>query len=118
MLKKILTPIIALLCILTMATVVLGATGYSSGSTKMMNSLFGTESEKSTITVSAYKEDAVTNKVELNITVSSGSDPFYVIIESPTGEKTATYIRYSTNLVLYDFNGYDAVGKWKGIYKE
>ncbi len=41
-----------------MAVPVLAATGYSSGSTKVMNSLNGLESAKSPITVSSYSTSA------------------------------------------------------------
>lgn len=64
---------IVVVFLIAMVVPTYATTGYSSGSTKGMNSLNGVASAKSPITVSQYDTNAKTSTVEVNVTVSSGS---------------------------------------------
>ncbi len=113
MLKKIIVIVLFVSCLLVMSISVFGATGYSSGSTKRMNSFNGKESAQSTITVSSYDKNAQTSTIELNITVSYGSSPFYIIVVDPNGNEYERLVSSSAKLTISDFSGYLANGKWK-----
>lgn len=63
------------------------AKDYFSGRTRRLNSVNGRESGASRISSESIKESSKVTIVELNVDVSRGSSPFYVIIENPKGKK-------------------------------
>lgn len=62
------------------------ARDYFSGRTGKLNSLNDRESSASRISSSNIKDTSKVTGIELNIDVSRGNSPFYVIIESPDGK--------------------------------
>ncbi len=112
MFKKLVASITLVVFLFVMVVPTYATTSYSSGSTKVMNSLNGLESAQSPITVSTYDTNAKASTVELNITVSKGSNPFYIIVKSPDGYVREKLVTASTKLTLTDFSGYGANGKW------
>ncbi len=54
----------------------------------------------------------VTN-VELNVTVSRGSIPFYIVVESPNGYQAERYISTSGKVEFDEFNDFYPKGTWK-----
>lgn len=112
MFKKLVASMTIVIFLFVMVVPTYATTGYSSGSTKVMNSLNGLESAQSPITVSAYKDTATATTVDVNVTVSSGSNSFYVIVQAPNGVKKEKLITSSTKITLSDFSGYNANGKW------
>lgn len=114
MFKKLMSSMLVVVFVIAMLVPTYAATGYSSGSTKVMNSLNGIQSAKSPITCSPYDSNAKTSSVEVNVTVSSGSSPFYIIIESPDGTaKREKLITSSTKFTITDLTTTDAAGKWQ-----
>ncbi len=112
MFKKLVSSILVVVFLFVMVVPTYATTSYSSGSTKVMNSLNGLESAQSPIKVSPYDIKAKTSTVDVNVTVSSGSNSFYVIVQAPNGVKKEKLITSSTKITLSDFSGYDANGKW------
>ncbi len=114
MFKKLMSSMLVVVFLIAMVVPTYATTGYSSGSTKVMNSLNGVASAKSPITCSPYDVKAKTSTVEVNVTVSSGSSPFYIIIESPDGTvKREKLITSSTKFTITDMTSADANGKWQ-----
>lgn len=89
------------------------ARDYFSGRTGKLNSFNGRESGASRISSGSVNGNAKVTGIELNIDVSRGSDPFYVIIQNPDGKRIEKYISTSGGRIkLNDFNGILAKGKW------
>lgn len=86
---------------------------YFSGQTKKMNSLNGTESAASSISSGSINSEAKVTKVTLNVTVSSGSSGFYIIVEDPYGNYAEKYVSRSGEVTFDEFNGLYAKGTWK-----
>ena len=89
------------------------ARDYFSGRTGRLNSVNGRESGASRISSGSIKESSKVTSVELNVDVSRGSSPFYVIIKSPEGKKVEKYVTTSGGRIkLDDFNRDYAKGSW------
>lgn len=88
--------------------------GSSSGTTGIMNALYGGTSARWPITVPRLPQDAYVTGVTITFTVSSGSAPCYIFIESPSGTivRAGTYGpgTYTVNTNL--FNGEYPSGTW------
>lgn len=88
------------------------ATNYFTGSTGKMNSLNAGQSRIfNASSGSIYGTSSVT-KVTLNVTVSSGSSPFYIYVVNPDGYTASKLISRSGSVSFTEFNGTDAHGKW------
>ncbi|ONI44794.1 hypothetical protein AN641_05830 [Candidatus Epulonipiscioides gigas] len=85
---------------------------YFSGITGKMNSLYGGNSRVFTVTSPSLSYAEVIN-VELNINVSSGSDPCYLRLESPDGSVGQARITGSTRFSTDIFDGEDPEGTWR-----
>lgn len=88
------------------------STGYFTGQTRKMNSWEGTESVRSPISSGSIPEGAVVKGITLNVTVSSGSSGFYLLVESPQGDVVSTYVSRSGEIKISEFNGDPASGTW------
>ena len=86
---------------------------YFTGQTKKMNSLNGMESAASNISSGSINSEAKVTKVTLNVTVSSGSSGFYIIVEDPYGNYAEKYVSRSGEVTFTEFNGLSAKGTWK-----
>ena len=51
--------------------------------------------------------------MELNVTVSRGSIPFYIVVESPNGYQAERYISTSGKVEFDEFNDFYPKGTWK-----
>ena len=88
------------------------STNYFTGQTRKMNSWEGTESVRSPISSGSIPEGAVVKGITLNVTVSSGSSGFYLLVESPQGDVVSTYVSRSGEIKISEFNGDPASGTW------
>ncbi len=88
------------------------STGYFTGQTRKLNSWDGTESVRSPISSGSIPKGAVVKGITLNVTVSSGSSGFYLLVESPQGDVVSTYVSRSGEIKLSEFNGDPASGTW------
>lgn len=92
----------------------LASTNYFTGSTVKLNSLNGTSSTISTISSgSVLGTNPKVTSVKLNVTVSSGSAPFYLYVEDPNGNVDYTTVSRSGSVSFSSFNGVRPNGKWK-----
>lgn len=89
--------------------------GSSSGTTGIMNSLYGQPSGRWPITIPPLPIGTVVTSVDITFTVSAGSDPCYIFIQSPNGTIVrmgpygpVTMRTVTTNL----FNGEYPSGTW------
>ncbi|MFJ7732812.1 hypothetical protein ACIQXF_13050 [Lysinibacillus sp. NPDC097231] len=91
------------------------ASNYFSGSTGTMNSLNGQESTAFNISSGSVPSNAKVSSVTLNVTVSSGSAPFYLQVKHPNGDIAQEYITGSgsKSVTLPQFNDTDPTGTWK-----
>lgn len=88
------------------------STDYFTGQTRKMNSWEGTESVRSPISSGSIPENAVVKGITLNVTVSSGSSGFYLLVESPQGDVVSKYVSRSGEIKITEFNGDPARGTW------
>ena len=88
-------------------------TNYFSGSTGRMNSVNGLQSGAFNISSGSINENAKVTGIVVNVTVSSGSSGFYLIIEDHNGYYSETYVSRSGEIRIPDFNGLYAKGTWK-----
>ncbi|TRW22472.1 hypothetical protein FL857_11180 [Criibacterium bergeronii] len=92
-------------------------TGYFSGMTGTMNSLNGQKSRIFFVSSPTLPSNAQTSTVELNVTVSSSSSPFYIYVIDPSGFRDFAKVSRSGKLILNNFSGHTPDGKWQ-IYIE
>lgn len=90
-------------------------TGYFTGQTGIMNSLYGSPSGRVSITSPILPSGSIVTGCTISFRVSAGSDPCYVYILSPDRTTIAlgpygagTY----TNVPISGFNGERAQGVW------
>lgn len=86
---------------------------YFSGITGKMNSVNGNQSRIFSISSGSIDKTAKVTNVTVNVTVSSGSDPFYILIESPSGQIVEKQVSKSGEISISDFNNIAAYGTWK-----
>lgn len=92
---------------------------YFTGGTGTMNSMAGTQSRIFTASSGGISDNARVTSVELNVTVSRGSIPFYIVVVDPNGAWAEQYVSVSGRLVFDDFNGRYPEGTWQiYIYNE
>ncbi|RDU25180.1 hypothetical protein [Anaerosacchariphilus polymeriproducens] len=90
------------------------STNYFTGNTVKMNSYNGVRSTISNISSGTVTGiDPKVTSVTLNVTVSSGSSPFYLYVEDPHGNVDFTTVSKSSSVFLNSFNGVHPYGKWK-----
>ena len=65
---------------------------YFTGGTGTMNSIAGSQSKIFNSSSGSISANARVTNVELNVTVSRGSIPFYIVVESPNGYQAERYI--------------------------
>lgn len=92
-------------------------TGYFSGITGTMNSLNGQTSRIFFVSSPTLPSNAQTSTVELNVTVSSKSSPFYIYVVDPNGYRDFAKVARSGKVILNNFSGHTPDGKWQ-IYIE
>lgn len=86
---------------------------YFSGITGKMNSASGKQSRIFNISSGSIDKTAKVSNVTVNVTVSYGSDPFYILIESPSGQIVEKQVSKSGEISISDFNNIAAYGTWK-----
>jgi len=92
---------------------------YFVGGTGTMNSMAGTQSRIFTASSGGISPNARVTSVELNVTVSNGSIPFYIVVQAPNGFYAERYIRSSCEVVFDEFNDMYPKGTWQiYIYNE
>lgn len=105
--------VMSLIMCMMFSVTAFAATSTSSKTYAKMNALNGLSVTKYA-TISATGSNPSITKVELSLNVSSGSDPFYITVESPEG--TTATISPSTTSKSYDlttyFEGENPNGKW------
>ena len=85
---------------------------YFTGGTGTMNSIAALSPNLQFFYWSISANARVTN-VELNVTVSRGSIPFYIVVESPNGYQAERYISTSGKVEFDEFNDFYPKGTWK-----
>lgn len=88
------------------------AFNYFSGGTGTLNTMAGSESKHDPISSGSVPHNATVTDVEVRVTVSRGSIPFYLVVVSPTGQKASRYIGTSQTLHFDEFNDMSPDGKW------
>ena len=73
---------------------------YFTGGTGTMNSIAGSQSKIFNASSGSISANARVTNVELNVTVSRGSIPFYIVVESPNGYQAERYISTSGKVEL------------------
>ena len=86
---------------------------YFTGGTGIMNSMAGSQSKTFNASSGSISENACVTAVELNVTVSRGSIPFYIVVVDPNGHQAERYISASSRVKFDEFNDYYAKGTWK-----
>ena len=86
---------------------------YYRGSTGTMNSMAGAQSRVFSITSRVLPSNAVVTLADLNVRVSSGSVPFYLVVAAPSGNQYQMYVDSSTSLTTDSFEGEPAKGTWQ-----
>ena len=86
---------------------------YYRGSTGTMNTMAGTQSRIFSITSPVLPSNAAVTLADLNISVSSGSVPFYLVVVAPSGNQYQMYVDRSTSLTTDSFEGEPAKGTWR-----
>lgn len=113
--KRAFTAVMAcMMACLMFVTPVFAATNYFSKTTVKLNAISGGESRYSQVTSGSVSgsERSIT-KVELYCNVSSGTDPYTIYVESPSGTvKSISGPSKSGTITLTGFNGEDPSGTW------
>jgi hypothetical protein len=86
---------------------------YFSGISGTMNSLYGSQSRAFNISSGSIDTSSKITSVEVNVTVSSGSNPFYLVLVDPSGYSVSKLIGASGQVTFNEFNGQYAEGTWK-----
>lgn len=94
-------------------TVVPYATNYFTGSTGTMNTMAGTQSKIFNVSSGSTPENALVTNVTLNVTVSRGSIPFYIVVKHPSGFSAERYISASGSITFTEFKDKDPKGTWQ-----
>ena len=89
------------------------SSNYFSGSTGTMNSFQGNQSRIFNISSGSVSDNAEVSDIELRVTVSSGSSPFYIVVKEPNGDFEQYKVTSSTTLDITDFENYKAKGTWQ-----
>lgn len=88
------------------------ASNYFSGGTGTLNTMAGKPSKRDPISSGSISFDNAVTDVEVHVTVSRGSMPFYLVVVSPDGREASKYISGSTTVHFDEFNGKKAQGRW------
>ena len=113
--KRAFTAVMAcMMACLMFVTPVFAATNYFSKTTVKLNAISGGESRYSQVTSGSVSgSERSIAKVELYCNVSSGTDPYTIYVESPSGTvKSITGPSKSGTITLTGFNGEDPSGTW------
>lgn len=113
--KKALTVAAAcMMACLMFVTPVLAATNYFSKTTVKLNAVNGGTSRESRVTSGSVLGDAPsTTKVELFCNVASGTDPYTIYVESPSGTtRLATGPNKSGTITVSGFEKENPYGAW------
>lgn len=88
------------------------STNWFSGGTGTLNTISGRESEHDPISSGSVPDRAGVTDVEVRVTVSRGSIPFYLTVISPDGESASRYVSASTTLSFDEFDTLNPKGTW------
>ena len=86
---------------------------YFTGGTGTMNSMSGSKSKVFNASSGGLSDNARVTSVELNVTVSRGSIPFYIVLTDPVGHEYEQYVSATSRFTITAFNGYYPGGTWK-----
>lgn len=89
------------------------ATNYFTGSTGTMNTMAGTQSRIFNVSSGSISTNAKVTNVGLNVTVSRGSIPFYLVVKSPSGSYAEKYISASGSITFTEFKDESPKGTWQ-----
>lgn len=113
--KKTFTAVIAcMMACLMFATPVFAGTNYFSKTTVKLNAINGGISKYSSVTSGSISGDeASITKVELYCNVASGTDPYTIFVESPSGTvKSIAGPTKSGTVIIPGFEGENPYGTW------
>ena len=88
------------------------ASNYFSRSTGTMNSVQGSQSKVFNISSGSISPYSETSGVKLDVRVSNGSSPFYIVVEAPNGDTVKTKVTRSGSITLDEFNNGSPKGTW------
>lgn len=92
---------------------------YFTGGTGTMNSMAGSKSRVFTASSGGLSDNARVTSVELTVTVSRGSIPFYIVITDPMGHEYEQYVSATSRFTITAFNDFYPGGTWQiYIYNE
>ena len=92
---------------------------YFTGGTGTMNSMAGSKSRVFTASSGGLSDNARVTSVELSVTVSRGSTPFYIVITDPMGHEYEQYVTATSRFTITAFNDFYPGGTWQiYIYNE
>lgn len=113
--KRVFTAVMAcMMACLMFVTPVFAATNYFSKTTVKLNAISGGESRYSQVTSGSVSgsERSIT-KVELYCNVASGTDPYTIYVESPSGTvRSISGPTKSGTITITGFEGEDPSGTW------
>lgn len=88
------------------------ASNYFTGGTGSLNTMAGKPYKHDPISSGSISFEAAVTDVEVHVTISRGSMPFYLVVESPYGEVESRYVSASTVLHFDEFNSIAPQGTW------
>lgn len=88
------------------------STNWFSGGTGTLNSISGRESAHDPVSSGSIPDGARVTEVEVSVTVSRGSIPFYLIVKEPNGETAQRYISGNGGVTFDEFEGKNPYGTW------
>lgn len=93
-------------------SVVARASNYFTGGTGTLNTMAGNPSKLDPVSSGSVPDNSSVTNVEVHVSVSRGSMPFYLVVVSPDGYQAERYVSATTTLNFDEFNGKDPYGKW------
>ena len=83
------------------------ASNWFSGGTGTLNTMGGKPSKYDPVSSGSVPAGALVTNVEVSVTVSRGSIPFYLVVVAPSGEKAERYISASGRVEFDEFSKVD-----------
>ncbi len=106
--------VISLMAFVLFAVPVSAATtNWFSGSTGTMNSLNGTKGNSFNITSPSINAASAITSITASVSVSNGSDQFYLTLVDPSGYSAQKLIGSSGTVTFTEFANRKAYGTWK-----
>ena len=93
-------------------SVVARATNYFTGGTGTLNTMAGKPSKLDPVSSGSVPDKSSVTDVEVHVSVSRGSIPFYLVVTAPDGTWAERYVGATTTLKFDEFKDCSPSGKW------